>query len=140
MLTKNAQSFKKYLENMDINLHFREEDDGETVVELQESLNIGSNLKIMAIFNKEDTIVSIYGVGFLTCPNESKRPKIYEMLNELNSKYTYFKFALEQNAVSIESFMLFEDNFNGAVIVKIILGMTKAIEDEYEWMMHEIWG
>lgn len=140
MITKNAQEFKRFLISQDINLEFIEGDNGETIVEIREQLKSGIRLRLLVIFNREDSMVSIYGADFIQGINPIKKNYLYEAVNDLNYKYTYYKYVLEKDSISVQAFALFEDNFSSEVVMRLIMGMMATVEQEYSGLMKIIWS
>ena len=140
MITNNAQQFKSFLMSQDINLDFMEDENGNTLVEIRESLKCGTKLRVIVIFNKEDSMVSMYGIDFVQGINPTKRNYMYEAINDLNNKYTYYKFLLDKDRVEVQSFVLFDDNFSNEVIMKYIMGMINVVEQEFSGLMKIMWS
>lgn len=140
MLTNNAVSFRNFLNSQNINLEFIEGDNGETLVEIREGLKCGAKLRIVAIFDKEDSMVSIYGMDFVQGINPTKKNYMYETVNDLNNRYTYYKFLLDRDAVEIQAFALFNDNFNSEVVMRYIMGMIRVAEQEFSGLMRVMWS
>ena len=140
MITKNAQQFRSFLISQDINLEFIEGHNGETLVEIRESLNCGAKLRIGVIFDKEDSMVSIYGMDFIQGINPTKKNYMYEAVNDLNNKYTYYKFLLNSDTVELQAFALFNNNFSSEVIMRYIMGMINIANEEFSGLMKIIWS
>ncbi|GFN36610.1 YbjN domain-containing protein [Tepidimicrobium xylanilyticum] len=140
MLTSNAQQFRSYLQSQNINLQFNEENDGSTTVVIRETLKTGGNIRILVVFNKTDSLVSVYGGDFINGINPVKRDYVYEAINELNMKYTYLKFVFQNDSIMAQAFTLVDNNFRSEVIMDIILGMLNIIEEEYPKLMRIIWS
>ena len=140
MLTNNAQEFRNFLISQGINLEFKEGNDGNVLVEIRESLECGAKLRIGVVFDKEDSMVSIYGLEFIQGVNPSKKSYMYESINDLNSTYTYYKFILNRDVVEIQAFALFNDNFNSEVLMRYIMGMMNVANSEFSNLMRVIWS
>jgi len=140
MLTKNAQEFKNFLRSQNIELEFFEGENGETIVETVQSLNSGLKLRMVIIFGEDDGIVSIYGLDFVSAINPARKNYIYELLNELNKKYTYYKYILDKDTIRIETHAVFSDNFNPHVVMTQLIGMMRLVESDYPELMRVIWA
>ena len=140
MLTRNAQEFRGFLINQGINLDFVELDDGDTVVEIRESLECGVNLRMVVVFSSDDSMVGVYGLDFIQGINPMKKSYVYEAINELNSKYTYYKYIVDKEKIVLQSFALFNDNFDSNIVMKIIMGMMNLVNNDYSGLMKIIWS
>lgn len=140
MLTKNAQEFRNFLINQGINLDFVELDDGDTVVEIRESLECGVNFRMVVVFSSDDSMVGVYGLDFIQGINPMKKSYVYEAINELNSKYTYYKYIVDKEKIVLQSFALFNDNFDSNIVMKIIMGMMNLVNNDYSGLMKIIWS
>lgn len=140
MFTKNAQQFKSFLEKKDIHLEFIEGNEGATLVEIREGLKSGGRLRILVIFDEDESMVSIYGGDFITGISPVKINYMYEAVNNLNIKYTYYKYVLEKDSISIQSYALFNNNFSSEVVMKMIFGMINVADSEYPSLMKIMWS
>lgn len=140
MLSKNAQEFKNYLISQNINLEFIEGENEKTSVEIRETLKCGAKLRILIIFDKEDSLVGVFGLDFIQGINPTRRNYMYETINDLNDKYTYYKYVLDKDSLMVQSYQLFDNNFNSNVIMKIIFGMINVVDTEYQNLMKIIWS
>ena len=91
MLTNNAQQFKSFLLERNMDLNFID-DNGESVIEIREMLKCGAKIRLVTVFDKDDTNVKIYGFDYIQGINPVKKNYIYEALNNLNSNYTFTKY------------------------------------------------
>ncbi|MCX7903838.1 MAG: hypothetical protein N2486_04940 [Caloramator sp.] len=140
MLTKNAQEFRNFLRSQNIELKFFEGDNGDTIVETVQNLNSGLKLRMVIIFGVDEDIVSIYGLDFVSAINPARKNYIYEFINELNKKYTYYKYVFDKDTLRIESHAVFSDNFNPYVVMTQIIGMMRLVESDYPELMRVIWA
>lgn len=140
MLTRNAQSFRSFTQSNEVNGEFLEGDNGESLVQFRQSIKGGPVMNLMVIFDSEDSLVSIYGENFVTGINPSKKVYLYELLNNLNAKYTYFKFVLSNDAIEIQAFDVIDNNYSNDTIMRILLGIIQVAEREYPIIMKTIWS
>lgn len=139
-MTNNARIFQDYLHSQNINLNFIDGDNGDTLIDMRESLDGGINARIGVIFSNDDKMISVYGLDFIGGINPSKRNYLIDLVNEINNKYTYFKFIVNQDSIEIQSFLLLHDNFAPTVLMYIIFGMMDCIKDEYSNIMRVMWS
>lgn len=140
MLTNNAEQFKKFLISKDIHLDFIEDKDGDSIVEFTESLDCGTKMRILVLFNKDDLMVSIYGLDFIQGINPEKKNDIYEAINKLNSEYSYFKYVLNKDSITVQTFDIFNNNFDCEIIMNQIIGIIRVVDTEYSGLMKIIWS
>jgi hypothetical protein len=123
-----------------MNFDFVETDEGDILLEIRQGLKSGTKVRILVCFNKDDTMVSVYGLNYVLGINPSKRSYLYETVNDLNSKYTYFKFVLDKESVNIQAFNVVENNFESNIVMTIILGMLQVMDEEYPGLMRVMWS
>lgn len=138
-MTKNARVFNEYLKTQNINLEFIDSE-GETIVEIRESLDGGIKARIGVIFNANDSLVSILGLDFMGAINHSKRNQLLDLVNELNNAYTYFKFVISNDTIQIQSFISVDDNYAPITTMRIIFGMLDIMKKEYSSIMRVMWS
>lgn len=64
-----------------------------------------------------------------------KKSYVYEATNELNSKYTYYKYIVDKEKIVLQSFALFNDNFDSNIVMKIIMGLMNIANNDYSGLM-----
>ena len=106
MLTNNAQQFKSFLLERNMDLNFID-DNGESVIELREILKCGAKIRLVTVFDKDDTSVKIYGFDYIQGINPVKKSYIYEALNNLNSNYIFTKYYLDGDSIIIQGSLYF---------------------------------
>lgn len=140
-LTNNANSFKQLLDKNNIYADSWDGEDGAVCFQFNQKLKTGPNGRVMVIFNSEDTLVSIYALDYVTLVNTARKDYMYRLLNDLNSKYTYFKFILDNdNNIILSSFIPLENNFRPEIAMRLILGVLDALEEEYSALMKVMWA
>ncbi|MDY4979208.1 MAG: hypothetical protein SO095_01285 [Candidatus Onthovivens sp.] len=140
MLTKNAQQLRNYLMSEDIELDFMEGDDGNSLTSITQKLECGPTIKMLVMLDADDSMVRIYTRDFINGINPTKKSYIYEVLNNINTKYTYTKFVLIDDSIIIESFSMFNNNFEPSIIMDQIIGIINIAESEYVDLMKIIWS
>lgn len=139
-MTKNSQLFKEFLERNDIWVEFFDED-GDTFCNIKQRLECGPTVNILLVFDKDDKLVRLYTMGYITFNNPSRKQYIYSMLNELNNKYSFFKFVIDnQNNISVNYYLPFLDNFSSDIVMQQIISTIGVLEDEYAGFMKLIWS
>lgn len=139
-MTNNARIFQDYLQSQNINLNFMDSDNGDTLIDIRESLDGGIKARIGVIFDNDDKMISVLALDFIGGINPSKRNYLIDLVNEINNKYTYFKFVVKQDNIEIQSFLLLNDNFDPSVLMQVIFGMMDCIKSEYSNIMRIMWS
>ena len=138
-MTKNAKLFDEYLKTIDVNLKFTDVE-GETFVEMIPPSEGGIKARIGVIFNKNDSLVSIWCLNFIDGVNPSKRNQILDLINELNANYTYFKFVMINDSIQIHSDIPVDDNYSPAQTARTMVGMNDIMKKEYPNIMKTLWS
>ena len=140
MYTKNAEIFRTYLLANGFEFDFEERDSGSTVFNLNQKLDNGVNIRVFGSFNKDNTMVSLYGLDFIPSIPPDKKGKICEVLNDLNDKYTFFKYVLSDNQIEVQVFNSFDNNFKSEIVMDLLIAIMRNVEEEYPNLMRAIWA
>lgn len=140
MLTENAQQFKNYLISKDMDLEFVEQDNGDSVLELRQELKCGAKMRIVLVFTEDDSLVCIYGVDFIQGINPSKKNYMYEAINDINKSYSYYKFIMNKDDIISQAFLPVDGNFKSEVIMNLLFGMIRVVENEFAGLMRIMWS
>ena len=139
MLTNNAQQFKSFLLERNMDLNFID-DNGESVIEIREMLKCGAKIRLVTVFDKDDTSVNIYGFDYIQGINPVKKSYIYEALNNLNSNYTFTKYYLDGDSIIIQGNLYFLDTFSNEATMQMMLGVMDCANSEYPALMKLNWS
>lgn len=139
-MTNNARIFNDFLKKQNLNLNFIDGDDGKTLLEINETLDGGIKVRICVIFDTDEKLIGIYAFDFIGGINPTKRSYLLDLLNEINSKYTYIKFVMNQDSIEVRSFSLFNNNFEPSVIMQMIFNVMDAIKEDYSNIMRIMWS
>lgn len=145
MLNKNAQQFKNYLEDIGFPFSYSEENEEVSIIDYKYQVECGATIETKLVFNENEsldrhtTLIAIYGF-VITAISPVKKNYLYELINNLNDKYTYFKYVLHENAILLEAYIPFEDNFNINVVMDLMHLMTQILEEDYVNLMRTIWS
>jgi len=137
-VTKDAKIFKEYLIELGMNLKFIDDSDDSTILEINQNLENGINCKILVSFS--DGLISVFGVNFIGGINPVRKNDLLDLINILNEKYTYLKFVLLESGISINSFIIVNDNFNPTILMNVIKSNLEVIEEEYSNIMKVMWA
>ena len=131
----NATLFKEYLDKKGIVPETR---NSETSVsfEFQQKLKTGASGRLLVVL-EEDTLASIYALDYISLSNTARKEYMCKVLNELNIKYTYFKFYLStENIVVLQCSLPIRNNtFSADLIFNLLGNVLGTMEDEYSGIM-----
>jgi hypothetical protein len=107
----------------------------------EESIKSGPRVRIVFGFGKEDEVIRIYVLNYVQMDNPSKKEYVLELLNELNNKYSYAKFTLDDSdniliGVNIPT----SSNYNANFVFDLAIGALSIAEEEYSRFMKLQWG
>ena len=132
--------FKSYLESQNLYPNTWKTEEGSDVFEFQQKLKSGPSGRLVVIIDKYE-LVSIYALDYVTLTNSSRKDYMYKLLNELNIKYTYYKFTLsEDNEVIISCYIPFNNNFNAEIVLNKLGGTLMIMDKEYPNLMKAMWS
>lgn len=135
-----TRSIYDTLKNQDGFKVFTGETDSSSHVWLQFSVENGSSYRIYFISNDDDNDVSVRVYGLISV-DESRREKLIPVINDLNCKYRYVKFVLDNDGdVNIEYDYPIRCLNPAASAGEIVLRFTKIIDDSYPTLMRALWA
>jgi len=139
-MTKNSQQFKELLEKNDIWVEFFD-NEGDSYCNIKQKLACGPTINLILVFDNDDRLVRLHTMGYITFNNPSRKEYVYSLLNELNNKYSYFKFVIDkENNISVAYYLPFLNNFSSDVVMQQILSTIEVMENEYAGFMKLIWA
>lgn len=138
-MTNNALEFERLMENREVYADFQEHENGGTACQIKQNLECGVLANFIIFFSKDDTKIDIYDFGFITGINPLKKQTMYEFLNQLNSKYTFVKFVMQDNSINISSHYILGE-YDPELTVEYIMAMANIMTEEYGNFMKLIWG
>src|SRR5690606_15647315 len=132
--------YKSYLEKQQIHL---EEWQGDNYYFFgsNEQLKCGHTVRVVVGFDIKNTRAEVIILNYVNINNPSKREYIYQLLNELNGKYTFPKFFLDNEGKIMISTNLpiINNTFTPEVIDLIIFVLLEACDTEYSRFMKILW-
>lgn len=138
-ILRNAELFKKYLDNNELTADIWEDGD-DTYFQFHQKLDSGAQGRILVILGG-DSLLSVYALDYVNLTNSERKDQLYKILNDLNGKYTYYKFYLdEKNKIYSSSFVPFENNFTPDVVMRLIVGTLNVLDEVYPLLMKIIWA
>lgn len=140
-MSRDSDLFNQILNQHNIYFNTWDEDDGDVYFQFNQKLDSGPTVKILAIFNSDDTLVSIYVLDYVTLVNTARKDYMYRLLNDINNKYTYYKFTMDdKNHIILSCFIPMDNNFKPEIILNLIFGSISVMDDEYPGFMKIIWS
>lgn len=140
-MSTNSNLFKQYLNDNNLYADSWNGEKGSVCFQFNQKLKSGPNGRIVAIFNDTNSLVSIYALDYVTLTNTTRKDYMYKLLNEINNKYTFFKFILDNdNNIILSSFIPLENNFKPEVAMRLIFGVLDTMEEEYSSLMKVMWA
>ncbi|MBQ9967727.1 MAG: YbjN domain-containing protein [Oscillospiraceae bacterium] len=119
---------------------FTEELDSASMVWLQFGLNNGGNYRIRFISRDDDNDVAVRIIGLVTV-DDAQQSKVLPVLNKLNQKFRYAKFAMDDDGdINIEYDYLVRCPDPSASAREIMIRLVKIIDDAYPDIMRAMWA
>ncbi|MDS0526081.1 YbjN domain-containing protein [Clostridium sp. SHJSY1] len=135
----NANLFKQFLDGKEIYAEVRENGE-EAYFEFQQKLKSGSSGRVVVNISG-DTLVSIYALDYVSLANTARRDYMYKLFNELNYRYTYYKFFLDNdNNIFLSAYIPIENNFSPTLVMNLLIGLIDVMEKEYANIMKTMWA
>ena len=114
--------------------------ESDVVFSMQSNIKSGPRVSIVIIFPEDNTHVAVLCFNYVNVDNPSKSEYILERINELNMKYTYNKFTLNDNNVVGQTFIPYDEIINPELVWALMLSLYQAMEEEYRGFMKIIWS
>ncbi|MCD7884948.1 MAG: YbjN domain-containing protein, partial [Lachnospiraceae bacterium] len=98
-------------------------------------------LQIVLFFNEKGTNVHIMGREFCKV-SEEKKPAMYKVCSELNSKFRWVKFYINEtdNTVIAEDDAVIQLDSCGAECFELMLRMSSIVDEAYPILMKANWA
>lgn len=114
------------------------EEVNENVLRMTYVLN-GAKANIYLIFGDSDRYVSILIRDFAMVP-EDKKEAMCVVLNDINAKYKYAKFSVEEQAIIEQADVILTLDSCAEIIHEYIIRLTQILEESYKDIMRGIWA
>ena len=143
-MNKNAEAFKKYLDEKKIDVFTVEEtpdDAQETAVFRSHIIVAGQQLPTIVVTDK--SIFSIVRVQIAQqVLTDEKKAALLNFVNEENTKYKPFKLYFNANGALLLDLCLtnVDDDLNGDTVYLIFDVIINYLNDNYQAMMKTIWA
>lgn len=119
---------------------FTEESDKTSHVWLQFGIKNGGSYRIRFISHDDDNDVSVRVFSIVTV-DEERRPKVLPVINQLNSKFRFVKFVLDNDGdINLEYDYLMDCPDPAASAKELIIRMVQIIDDAYPELMRAMWA
>ena len=90
-----VEQFKEFLDGDEIFYKHDEFDDGRNVFRIPQKLKTGGIVDMLVIFDEDDIKLLIMKIG--TVEDPEKKAMCYELFNDLNHSYKYYKLYLDSD-------------------------------------------
>lgn len=137
---KNAAKFKNFIDEKKL---FMEEWESDNIkfFAFEENIKNGPKIRAVVGFGNDDLSAATYVVNYVNFSNPSKKEYVYELINELNSKYTYNKFTMDRAGnVMIAVHIPIGNSFDPQSVLDLMIFAFKAAEEEYSRFMKLQWS
>ena len=119
---------------------FTEEHENTSEVWLQFGIKNGGGYKIRFISHDDDNDVSVRIFGLITV-EEDQMAKLLPAINELNRKYRFVKFVLDDDGdVNLEYDYLTLCPDPAASAMELVIRIVRMIDDAYPLLMRALWS
>lgn len=101
--------------------------------------NKGS-IKIMLFFDEDDHVVALRSFEFCAFP-EAKKAEMYKACSELNYKYRWVKFYVDdaENQITIADDAVIQLDSCGEEIFELMCRLADIADEAYPYLMKAIW-
>lgn len=138
-MTNNALQFKRLMEYREVYADFQEHESGGTTCLIKQDLECGVLANFVISFSKDDTRIDIYSFDLINEISPLKKQIMYEFLNQLNLKYTFVKFVMQDNSINVSSHYILSE-YNPELTVEYITAMVNIMTEEYDNFIELILG
>ncbi len=119
---------------------FTEEYDTSSEVWLQFGIKNGGSYRIKFISRDNDNDVALRVYGIITVEKD-QMDKLYPAINELNRKYRFMKFVLDDDGdVNMEYDYPMHDPDPSASAMEMVIRIVKMVDDAYPVLMRALWS
>ena len=97
-------------------------------------------IKIMLFFDNDDRVVAIRSFEFCTFP-EDKKAAMYKACSEMNYKYRWTKFYVDEDAnqITIADDAVIQLDSCGEEIFELMYRLADIADEAYPYLMKAIW-
>ena len=119
---------------------FTEEYEKSSEVWLQFGIKNGGSYRIKFISRDDDNDVAVRVFGIISV-EEDQKEKLLPALNELNNKYRFMKFVLDDDGdVNMEYDYPLRDPDPAASAQEMVIRIVKMVDDAYPLLMRRLWS
>ena len=138
---KNSNLFKQYVNEKNLSPENWRDERGYEVFQFTQKLESGPSGKILVVISDDDVAVNIYAMDYATLSNPVRKDYMYKLLNEINCRYTFNKFTMDdENNITASCSIPFQDNFKPEIVINSIFGVLRSMDDEYPNIMKLMWS
>ena len=138
----NYESFKQFMDDKDVHYTEGQLEHGDRYFRIPQRIKGGSVVNALVIFLEKHIKVVVFGIASIEDAN--KHVECYRLFNELNSKYSFFKFYLRPNGdVSLEGDVaigVFDGEFRPNALLGFLISAITLVQDSYSEIMKIQWS
>ena len=129
-MTKSIEKVKEYFASKQ--LKAREVDNGEALRVGFSGMENAGAVEIIIFFDEDDSAIALRSFNLLTVGEEMK-PKLYKICSELNARFRWVKFFIDENdnTITVAEDAVTQLDSVGEETFELVLRMTHIIEEAY---------
>lgn len=136
----NAEKLRMYLVDKNIPHETLNDDEGNPMIRFMQTLENGPQISIYMWFTADTELLKIIILNMATIDNPLKRDSVLDLLNELNCKYRYFKFAMDDKGHIHASYdMKLKEDYDPEDVLFYVFLILPVLQDEYKNFMKLCW-
>jgi hypothetical protein len=132
--------FKQLLKEKEIGMESSINEDGVCTFVTHQSIKNGPTMRLVAMFNAEETSVYCYVFDYLNI-GEEKKERIIDAINAINSNYTFTTFYLSDDLDIQQKYSIdIEDVYSPVTVFNQLIIMIHHAEEQYKEFMKIVWS
>ena len=134
--------FKQFLDDNDV--HYAEDklEHGDRFFRIPQRIKSGNVVDTLVVFTEKSIKVLVFGIT--TIEDENKQLECCKLFNELNSRYSFFKFYLRPNGdVNLEGDAILgivEGEFQARALMGFIVAAVTLVQENFGEIMKLQWS
>ncbi len=133
-MSKNAIKFEEFLKTNNMVLEKNVNEDLTTFL-IRENIENAGPTTIGVLFNNHDGLVNIVAYQFLRINKPAKQQQVMELVNTLNGEYTFCKYVVKDDFVTLHISVPFKNNFSAQLLSELIATLINTIKQDYPRFM-----
>ena len=138
----NFEQFRNVLDEVEINYSIDELEDGRPLFRISQKIEGGAFVRFSIIFSADH--IKILAMGLASVSDQEKKLRCYELFNDFNARYKYFKFSIDSDGdVMFEGDFVLElrdGDFKPNMLMVYLVTAIKVLDDAYPKLMKVLWS